>query len=512
MAYNKDLDYMALIQNAEKEGDLHAAAQYERARNEKIQAEGLNYATTNNYGQYLTPQNYTGSSNNVYVFDDNQSAIQKQMNQNSIDWWTADNAGRATLEEANRQLAAMLGEGVTFDSASGYWSGVADAPASVKTGVDFSQPNFDYNAWLDGNPKPNFDALYGPQLEAKLNEILNRDKFSYNAETDPLYQQYREQYNREGSRAMNDTLASAAINAGGMNSYAMTAAQQANDYYSSQLTDKIPELYQMAYQMYLDDIDLQVQDLGLLQNMDNTQYNRYRDTMSDWRDDLDFAYGMYRDDMADYKWGTEFNYGVSRDDVADKRYDLEWQYNVGRDQIADSRYDKEWEYGVSRDEVADGRYENETAYDRAMDLLLQGVMPNSALLQSAGISSAEAQALYNANVETAKSPVSNPVSNPTGGPTKEEEEEEDDGNGDGNDNDTGGGKVGDAILLDKIHGVPEAEWNERAVNENEVDAMCAELYRTQGRDAVLKMLVHEARPALTPYAFARLYRKYRDME
>lgn len=497
MAYNKDLDYMALIQNAEKEGDLHAAAQYERARNEKIQAEGLNYATTNNYGQYLTPQNYTGSSNNVYVFDDNQAAIQKQMNQNSIDWWTADNAGRATLEEANRQLAAMLGEGVTFDSATGYWSGVADAPASVKTGVDFSQPNFDYNAWLDGNPKPTFDAQYGAQLDAKLNAILNRDKFSYNAETDPLYQQFREQYNREGTRAMNDTLASAAINAGGMNSYAMTAAQQANDYYSSQLTDKIPELYQMAYQMYLDDIDLQVQDLGLLQNMDSTQYNRYRDTMSDWRDDLDFAYGMYRDDMADYKWGTEFNYGVSRDDVADKRYDLEWQYNVGRD------------------EVADERYESDTAYDRAMDLLIQGIMPNSALLQSAGISGAEANALMNQNAPVANSPVSNPVSNPIGGPTEEEEEDEDDDSYTPPSGKQPSGVKGDINAAtgqpESIAGVPFDEYEQMMAFSGTAADICEGIYRDQGAQAVLDFLTTDGRKALTSYAYTTLYKKYSNL-
>lgn len=202
--------------------------------------------------------------------------------------------------------------------------------------------------------KPTYESKYNSKIDDMLNQILNRDKFSYNAMNDPLYQQYASMYNREGNRAMNDTLASAAANAGGMNSYAVTAAQQANDYYSSQLNDKIPELYQMAYSMYMDDIDNQVRDLGLLQDMDSTQYNRYRDTMSDWRNDLSFAYNMYRDNMGDWQW--------------DKTFD----YNAGRDQLSDSRY------------------ESETAYNRALDFLNAGIMPNQDVLDAAGLTENDA--------------------------------------------------------------------------------------------------------------------------
>ena len=99
---------------------------------------------------------------------------------------------------------------------------------------------------------------------------------------DPLYQQYAKMYQREGDRAMKETLAEAAAGAGGMNTYAITAAQQANNYYNSQLNDKIPELYQLAYDMYINDKESKVQNLGILQNMDATQYNRYRDTINDY--------------------------------------------------------------------------------------------------------------------------------------------------------------------------------------------------------------------------------------
>lgn len=204
---------------------------------------------------------------------------------------------------------------------------------------------------------PVYKDNYSDRIDQMLNDILNRDKFNYDAMNDPLYAQYKNQYNREGERAMQDTIGAVSARTGGLaSSYATTAANQANQYYAQQLADKIPELYQMAYQMYLDDIDLQVQDLGLLNNASNTAYGRYRDTMSDWRNDRDFAYGAYRDDVADKKWETEFNYGAGRDQIMDDRYQNEWDYNVGRDQIADDRYDQEWQYGKDQDE-----------YNKAMD-------------------------------------------------------------------------------------------------------------------------------------------------
>lgn len=200
---------------------------------------------------------------------------------------------------------------------------------------------------------PDYYDAYQTTIDAALDKLLNRDAFSYNAADDPVYQQYADTYTREGERAMEDTMARAAARTGGLAStYAVSAAQQANQYYMQQLADKVPELYQMAYQMYLDDINLQVQDLGLLQNASETAYNRYRDTMSDWYADRDFAYGSYRDDIADQQWQTQFDYNAERDSIADQRYDTEWEYQLSRDELADQRYDTEWAYQQAQDQRA----------------------------------------------------------------------------------------------------------------------------------------------------------------
>lgn len=194
-----------------------------------------------------------------------------------------------------------------------------------------------------------FEGVNQAAIDKLLDEVLNRDSFAYDPSTDPIYQNYLKQYQREGQRATDDTLARVAAQAGGMNSYAVTAAQQAGDYYAGKAADVIPELYEAAYAKYLDGIEGKVRDLGLLQGMDQTQYNRYRDTMSDWRGDRDFAYGAIRDQ------------------VGDQRYEQEWNYQVGRDQIGDQRYEQEWAYQKEQDAL-DRQYKQDAdSFNRAMD-------------------------------------------------------------------------------------------------------------------------------------------------
>ncbi|MBO5700934.1 MAG: hypothetical protein J6S71_00685 [Clostridia bacterium] len=230
---------------------------------------------------------------------------------------TSDDAGLSA--EALAQIEALMNA----------YSEVA--PTSASTGLsanDILSWDENYNK---NNEQPTYTGKYDPQIDALLNEILTREDFSYNAENDPLYAQFKTMYNREGDRAMRETLAEAAAGAGGMNTYAIAAAQQARNYYASQLNDRIPELYQLAYEMYLQDKESKVEDLGILTGMDDRQYDRFRDTMNDWRADKDFAYGAFTDAVNQGNWETSFNYNKAVDDrdFAYKDYwtNKEWDAN-----------------------------------------------------------------------------------------------------------------------------------------------------------------------------------------
>lgn len=115
-----------------------------------------------------------------------------------------------------------------------------------------------------------------------FDQLNNYAPFEYDPAVDPLYQNYKKQYTREGQRAMQDTMGQYAAMTGGLPSTAaMTAASQANDYYMAQMADKIPELYQLAYGMYVDD------------------YNRLADRYG-------MAYQQFNDDLAN-EWKGLYN-------------------------------------------------------------------------------------------------------------------------------------------------------------------------------------------------------------
>ena len=257
-----------------------------------------------------SPTNYSGSATGVNTYTSDQDKIKAQMNANSQAWYGASKEEQDRLHAENERLAALLGGDVSggYDPVAGTWTGSAGVPTS----------------------RPTYSDPYASDLDALLQSILTRPAFSYDYTKDPLFNQYKQQYMREGQRAMQDTLASAAAQAGGMNSYAITAGQQAQNYYGAQLGDKIPELWNLAYGMYLDDIDNDVRNMGLLNQMSDTQYNRYRDTMADWENDRDFAYNKWRDEIGDSYLDKEWEYMLSRDAIEDQRYNDEWNYKLAQ--------------------------------------------------------------------------------------------------------------------------------------------------------------------------------------
>lgn len=244
-----------------------------------------------------------------------------------------------------------------------------------------------------------YNSKYSGKTDKLLEEILSRDDFSYDVAKDPMYKQYAKMYQREGDRAMRDTLAEVAMGAGGMNSYAVTAAQQAQNYYNSQLNDRIPELYQLAYDMYLADKESKIQDLGILQNMDATQYARYRDTMNDWENDRNYAYGVYQDYISRNDSNNRYNRETAQDDV--------WRFiELG----VPPRADLITKSGMTPEEVDqlikavqnqqnttgnnDAKYAQENAQDMLQFLLKEGYTPSADLIAAAGYNPESAQTWF----------------------------------------------------------------------------------------------------------------------
>ena len=180
--------------------------------------------------------------------------------------------------------------------------------------------------------KPEYSSRYASQIDALLDSVLNREGFSYDLESDPLYQQYRKQYIREGDRAMRDTMGDAAALTGGYgSSYGTTAGSQAYDYYLSQLNDRVPELEQQAHQRWQDEGTALLNRLSLLQSLDDTDYSRYRDDVGDYYTDRNFDYQKDQDALSQRNWQNQFDYQKEQDALSQRNWQAEFDYQKAQD-------------------------------------------------------------------------------------------------------------------------------------------------------------------------------------
>jgi hypothetical protein len=202
---------------------------------------------------------------------------------------------------------------------------------------------------------------YQPRRDAALERAENM-QWNYDPNTDPVWQALQKQYRREGDRATQEAMAQAAMRTGGLaNSYAVTAASQAGDYYAAQLSDRLPQLYQDAYQRYLQEFQRQMGISDQYQGFDDREYSRWADQQGK---NLDLAdrynqygqqdYNQYMDRVSQQLQGADRynNYGGT-------------EYQRYLDQLGQYNTDRNFSYGRYRDAVGDYRYDDETQYNRA---------------------------------------------------------------------------------------------------------------------------------------------------
>ncbi|HJB51790.1 MAG TPA: hypothetical protein H9772_01745 [Candidatus Oscillibacter pullicola] len=146
--------------------------------------------------------------------------------------------------------------------------------------------------------RPTYENQYAKQQQALLDAIINRPDFSWSKEEDPQWSSYKKSYLREGDRATANALGQAAAASGGRPSTAaLTAATQAGDYYATQLNDIIPTLYQQAYDRYLNEYNMSLQDLNAVNTQEQLDYAKYLDQLGQFNTDRNFAFNQYLSDF-----------------------------------------------------------------------------------------------------------------------------------------------------------------------------------------------------------------------
>lgn len=289
------------------------------------------------------------------------------------------------------------------------------------------------------NKLGDYQSKYDEQINSLVDQIINRQKFSYDYRNDDKYAAYKKSAEDSARVAANNSMALGARMSGGYgNSYAQNAAAQAYAEQMAKVTDKIPEYEQLAYERDRTDRSDMLDNLSLLNQRESTDYSRYRDLVGDYYTglnmlgaDLDRASNLYTSDrnyhttLEDakindynnalyyamqamqnaqnrYESDRNFNYGVNRDKVSDynsmldRLYDeRNYLYQLGRDDIADNRYDKEyadnrsdiersWQYQLDRDKANDALTERQY-----QDALKQQVFENDLATKNYNLSERE---------------------------------------------------------------------------------------------------------------------------
>ena len=196
--------------------------------------------------------------------------------------------------EAANQLRSSYG-GYTGGKYGADYISDGKIPNQIDSVLDqinnFGSFSFDQDA-------PVYNNQYAEQQQALLDAIINRPDFSWSKETDPQWSSYKKSYLREGDRATANALGQAAAASGGRPSTAaVTAATQAGDYYATQLNDIIPTLYQQAYDQYLNEYNMSLQDLNAVNNQEQLDYAKYLDQLGQYNTDRNFAYNQYLSDF-----------------------------------------------------------------------------------------------------------------------------------------------------------------------------------------------------------------------
>ena len=190
---------------------------------------------------------------------------------------------------------------------------------------------------------------YTSQVEEMMDKIMNREKFSYDVDSDTLFQQALASAMKSGKQAMQDTIGQASALTGGYGStYATAAGNQAYNAFIEDAYDNLPQYYQMAMEAYQMEGDELYRQFGVVSEMDDKEYARMvtaYDATSNYRNQMyNEAYTRHRDSVSDAfaKANLEisehgqlvtdaYNYYIASSDYADKQYERE--YNSWKDSV-----------------------------------------------------------------------------------------------------------------------------------------------------------------------------------
>lgn len=149
---------------------------------------------------------------------------------------------------------------------------------------------------LRGQAPGDFNFSQEDLLKAALEAYQNQGPFNYDPNLDPMYQQHRNRLMTQGKQAMEDTLGMIQARTGGYgNSYAQTAGQQTYQGYMQELTDLMPQLYELAYGKYTDETDRLKENYQMYEDAKTREKQDHEKAVRDHEEQVQNKYDEYMD-------------------------------------------------------------------------------------------------------------------------------------------------------------------------------------------------------------------------
>ena len=194
-----------------------------------------------------------------------------------------------------------------------------------------------------------YSSKYGAQLDNILQEIQNPGTFKYDFNGDSLFQSYKDVLTQQAKQAQLNAQGNAAALTGGYgNSYGAAAGAQAYQQQLLPLYERMPEYASLARQNYDNDLANRYRALGALQDAENTEYGRYRDTVGDYNTDLDRARedARYADETGYQRYMDLLNYWQNQAGAENQDYlagvDNEYRDRVLAEQMRSTAADEDY--------------------------------------------------------------------------------------------------------------------------------------------------------------------------
>jgi hypothetical protein len=262
---------------------------------------------------------------------------------------------------------------------------------------------------VQANKPQGYNSKYSGALESILQQIQSPQEFKYEFNGDNLFKAYADRYAQMGKQASLDAQGQAAALTGGYgNSYGAQVGQQTYNNYLTGLYDIGMDLRDRAYQNYRDNQSELANRYAILQGADTSDYNRFRDTISDWRTEEEQAYnraaqaedtdyakylnalnyytGLAQTENAAYNTEAQLSEQARQHDtsLAEEQRQADLLENYRRDTLAEQirQYDRGLEEtqrqsaldeAYRRDTLEQNKYEFEQNYQLQVDQINEGI-------------------------------------------------------------------------------------------------------------------------------------------